>query len=163
MNHSIIKWDWIGLNDFSWCIRQTIVIKLNQCQPFTSLFVITSHFWQKKKKHIEYRKYAITKRPKKMLFLEIQSDYYLCKESRLVLFEKTRQIWLMGCHKYTYYSLFGIVDRVTCDRWARWAHDSLCTVVLSQTSLPRPVKAPEPSGIRTGDMRANRAAGSQRV
>lgn len=40
--------------------------------------------------------------------------------------------------------------------------------VLSQTSLPRPVKASEPSGIRTGDMRANCAAGrliegSQRV
>ncbi len=64
------------------------------------------------------------------------------------------------------YSLFGAVDRVTCERWGSWlkAHDS----VSSQSSLPWPVKAAEPCGIRTGDMHANHAAGrliagSQRV
>lgn len=146
------------LNRIEWFFMMYKANNRNQIECVYHLHPFTSHCWQKDK---AYRNMPLQRGLKKKLFLEIQRDFYLCKESRLVLFEKTRQIWLMGCHEYTYYSLFGIVDRVTCDRWASWfkAHDSLCTAVLSQTSLPRPVKASEPSGIRTGDMRANCAAG----
>lgn len=94
-NYELFQNNQIGMNQTKlWCIRKIKTVSEQIFTLFLSLIVIAGVIPHKK----EFRKYATTKSPTKVFFLEIDSDYYLCKESRVVLFKNTRQLWLMGCH-----------------------------------------------------------------